>query len=155
MIRFAELNDLDGINVIHAELHIQHIGYRPDVFAPIEQPIFDALMKEYLMGEKKRIIVSENDGIIDGYAAVSICDTSKGKGEILPFVFIEVNEFAVKQGCEHRHIGTDMMNAVKDFAKESGAKFVELSVHAENVGAQAFYKANGLRMKTMKMQYKV
>lgn len=153
MIRFAELCDLDGINVIHAQLHIQHIEYRPDIFAPIEQPVFDSLMKEYLTAENKRIIVSENDGAIEGYAAVTICDTSKGAGEILPFKFIEVNEFAVLKGCGHRHIGTDMMDAVKSFAIEQGAKFVELSVHAENTGAQEFYKSKGFNVKTLKMQY--
>lgn len=155
MIRFAELCDIEGINVIHEQLHIQHIGYRPDIFAPIEQPVFDSLMKEYLTAENKRIIVSENDGVIDGYAAVTICDTSKGAGEILPFKFIEVNEFSVLQGCGNRHIGTDMMDFVKAFAKEQGAKFVELSVHAENTGAQEFYKAKGFNVKTLKMQYTV
>ena len=155
MIRFAVMSDIDGINVLHAQLHIQHIGYRPDIFAPIEQPLFDRLMIPYLAEEKKRIIVSENDGVIDGYAAVSVCDTSKGAGEILPFTFVEVNELCVAENAQGKGTGTAVMDAVKAFAKEVGAKFVELGVQAENTGAQAFYKANGMVVKNLKMQYKL
>jgi len=155
MIRFADMNDLKGINVLHEQLHVQHIGYRPDIFAPIEQPVFDRLMIPYLTEEKKRIIISENNGIIDGYAACSICDTSKGAGEILPFAFVEVNELCVAENAQGKGIGTAVMNAVKAFAKDIGAKFVELGVNAQNTAAQEFYKANGMFVKSMKMQYKI
>ena len=155
MIRFADMSDLEGINVLHTQLHIQHIEYRPDIFAPIEQPIFDELMIPYLTGEKKRIIISENDGVIDGYAAISVCDTEKGAGEILPFIFIEVNELCVMKSAQGKGIGTELMDAVKAFAAESGAKFVELGVNAKNVDAQAFYLANGMFIKGLKMQYSI
>ena len=155
MIRFADMSDITGINVLHAQLHIQHIGYRPDIFAPIEQPIFDELMKAYLTDEKKRIIISEDDGVIDGYAAVSVCSTEKAAGEILPFTFIEVNELCVAENAHRKGIGTALLDAVKAFAKEQGAKFVELGVNAQNTSAQEFYKANGMFVKNLKMQYRI
>ncbi len=155
MTRFADMSDLAGINVLHEQLHIQHIGYRPDIFAPIEQPIFDSLMAAYLTDEKKRIIVSENDGVIDGYAAVSVCDTAKGAGEILPFLFVEVNELCVAETAQRKGIGTALLDHVKAFGKELGAKFVELGVNASNTRAQEFYKANGMFVKNYKMQYKL
>lgn len=153
MTRIAVLNDLEGINVLHAQLHIQHIGYRPDIFAPIEQPLFDTLMVPYIQNGDKDIIVSENDGIIDGYAAISVCDTEKGKGEILPFTFIEVNELCVAENAHRKGIGTALLDAVKIYAKQKGAKFVELGVNAQNTGAQEFYRANGMFVKNYKMQY--
>ncbi len=153
MIRFADMNDLAGINVLHEQLHIQHIGYRPDIFAPIEQPVFDKLMAVYLTQPDKRILISENDGITDGYAALSICDTSKGAGEILPFTFIEVNELCVAENAQHKGIGSALLDGVKAFAREQDAKFVELGVNAQNTGAQEFYKANGMFVKNYKMQY--
>jgi ribosomal protein S18 acetylase RimI-like enzyme len=155
MIRFANMSDIDGINVLHEQLHIQHIGYRPDIFAPIEQPVFGRLMIPYLTEDRKRIIVSENDGAIDGYAAVSVCDTEKGAGEILPFVFVEVNELCVAESSHRKGIGTALLDAVKAFAREKGAKFVELGVQAKNTQAQEFYKANGMFVKNYKMQYKL
>ena len=138
MTRLAVMNDLAGINVLHTQLHIQHIGYRPDIFAPIEQPVFDKLMIPYIENDGKDIIVSENDGIIDGYAAISVCDTSKGAGEILPFVFVEVNELCVAENAHRKGIGTALLDAVKAYAKEKGAKFVELGVNAQNTSAQEF-----------------
>lgn len=155
MTRLAVMNDLAGINVLHTQLHIQHIGYRPDIFAPIEQPVFDRLMIPYIENDGKDIIVSENDGIIDGYAAISVCDTSKGAGEILPFVFVEVNELCVAENAHRKGIGTALLDAVKAYAKEKGAKFVELGVNAQNTSAQKFYKANGMFVKNLKMQYKI
>ena len=155
MIRTANMNDLAGINVLHEQLHIQHIAYRPDIFAPVEQPVFDTLMIPYIQGSDKRIIISENSGVIDGYAAISICDTKKGAGEILPFTFIEVNELCVAGNARGKGIGTALLDAVKAFAKEQGARFVELGVNAQNTGAQEFYKANGMFVKNLKMQYKI
>ncbi|MBQ9484068.1 MAG: GNAT family N-acetyltransferase [Ruminiclostridium sp.] len=155
MIRIAEMTDLDGINVLHAQLHIQHIAYRPDIFAPIEQPVFDTLMIPYIEADDKDIVISENDGIIDGYAAISFCDTSKGAGEILPFTFVEVNELCVAENAHRKGIGTALLDAVKKYAKDRGAKFVELGVNAQNTQAQEFYKANGMFVKNYKMQYKI
>ena len=155
MIRLAVMNDLAGINVLHAQLHIQHIGYRPDIFAPIEQPVFDTLMIPYIKDDSKDIVISENDGVIDGYAAISVCDTSKGAGEILPFTFVEVNELCVAENAQGKGIGTALLDAVKQYAKDKGAKFVELGVNAQNTGAQEFYKANGMTVKNLKMQYKI
>ena len=155
MIRLAVMNDLAGINVLHAQLHIQHIGYRPDIFAPIEQPVFDTLMIPYIKDDSKDIVISENDGVIDGYAAISVCDTSKGAGEILPFTFVEVNELCVAENAQGKGIGTALLDAVKQYAKDKGAKFVELGVNAQNTGAQEFYKANGMFVKNYKMQYKI
>lgn len=155
MIRIADMNDLAGINVLHAQLHIQHIGYRPDIFAPIEQPVFDTLMIPYIKEDGKDVVISENDGKIDGYAAISVCDTSKGAGEILPFTFVEVNELCVAENAHRKGIGTALLDAVKSYAKDRGAKFVELGVQAQNTQAQEFYKANGMFVKNLKMQYKI
>ena len=155
MIRIADMNDLAGINVLHAQLHIQHIGYRPDIFAPIEQPVFDTLMIPYIKDDGKDIVISENDGVIDGYAAISVCDTSKGAGEILPFTFVEVNELCVAENAHRKGIGTALLDTVKSYAKDRGAKFVELGVNAQNTQAQEFYKANGMFVKNYKMQYRI
>jgi ribosomal protein S18 acetylase RimI-like enzyme len=149
------MDDLAGINVLHAQLHIQHIGYRPDIFAPIEQPVFDELMIPYIQNDGRDIIISENEGVIAGYAAISVCDTQKGAGEILPFTFIEVNELCVAENAHRKGIGTALLDAVKAYAKEKGAKFVELGVNAQNTTAQEFYKANGMFVKNLKMQYRV
>ena len=155
MIRLAEIADIDGINVLRAQLHIQHIAYRPDIFAPIEQPVFDSLMVPYIKDDSKDIVISENNGVIDGYAAISFCDTAKGAGEILPFTFVEVNELCVAENAQGKGIGTALLDAVKQYAKDRGAKFVELGVQAQNTGAQEFYKANGMFVKNYKMQYKI
>ena len=155
MTRPADIKDLNGINVLHAQLHIQHIAYRPDIFAPIEQPLFDELMAAYINDDRKDIIVYDKDGEILGYAAVSVCDTEKGRGEILPFVFVEVNELCVAENAHRQGIGTALLDAVKEYAKGKNAKFIELGVQAENTGAQAFYKANGMFVKNLKMQYKL
>ena len=155
MIRLAVMEDLPGINVLHEQLHIQHIGYRPDIFAPIEQPVFDTLMIPYIEKPDKDILLSENGGRIDGYAAVSVCDTSKGAGEILPFTFIEVNELCVAGNAQGRGIGTALLDSVKQYARDRGAKFVELGVNAQNTGAQEFYKANGMFVKNYKMQFRI
>ena len=155
MTRLAVMSDLAGINVLHTQLHLQHIGYRPDIFAPIEQPVFDRLMIPYIENNGKDIIISENDGVIDGYAAISVCDTKKGEGEILPFLFVEVNELCVAGSAQRKGIGTALLDAVKEYAKEKGAKFVELGVNAQNTSAQEFYKANGMFVKNYKMQYKI
>ena len=155
MIRLAVMDDLPGINVLHEQLHIQHIGYRPDIFAPIEQPVFDTLMIPYIEKPDKDILLSENGGRIDGYAAVSVCDTSKGAGEILPFTFIEVNELCVAGNAQGRGIGTALLDSVKQYARDRGAKFVELGVNAQNTGAQEFYKANGMFVKNYKMQFRI
>ncbi len=155
MIRFADINDLEGINVLHKQLHIQHIGYRPDIFAPIEQPVFDELMIPYLTEDYRHIVISVNGGRIDGYAAISLCNTSKGAGEILPFTYIEVNELCVAEDSQGKGIGSALLDAVKSFAKSHGAKFVELGVNAENKAAQAFYKANGMFVKNYKMQFRI
>ena len=155
MIRTADMNDLAGINVLHEQLHIQHIGYRPDIFAPIEQPVFDTLMIPYINDADKDIIISVNDGRVDGYAAISVHDTRRAAGEILPFVFIEVNELCVAEDAHRKGIGTALLDAVKAYAEEKGAGFVELGVNAQNTSAQEFYKANGMFVKDLKMQYKI
>ena len=155
MIRFAVPGDIDGINILHKQLHIQHIGYRPDIFAQIEQPKFDSLMMKYLNNKNRRIIISENDNVIDGYAALTVCNTKKAEGEIQPFVYVQIDEFCVLEGHEHKGIGSAIMDEAKTFALSVGARFLELSVRAENTGALEFYKANGLSVRSLKMQYRI
>ena len=71
------------------------------------------------------------------------------------WMFVEVNELCVAENAWGKGIGSAMLDAVKAYAKEKGAKFVELGVQAQNTGAQEFYKANGMYVKNLKMQYKI
>ncbi len=97
---------------------------------------------EYLQDffEQKRFIgyVYEENNIISG-CIFALCRLSGSKQEIY------INEMAVLPELQGRGIGTQLLDAVKEYCKENGLAGIVLYT-SEYAPAAGFYRKNGFRL---------
>ena len=143
-VRFAEDRDLEAVNILRRQVNDLHVAGEPAVF----KPGFCDELRDYLFtihaDPQQKIVVAELDGIVRGFAVLHhICKPEN------PFMFerdfLDIDEFAVDEGCRRRGVATAMVRFIRDHAEKEGFKRIELNMWEFNRGALAFYEAAGFR----------
>lgn len=146
MIRLAQQTDLSAICLLRRQIHALHSNGRPDIYRmPENLADFDQILYEDFKKEDYRLFVYETDKI-NAYALVRLVTRMKDATSCDRF-FYYINEFCVDDTCRRKGIGTMLMNAIIDDAKEKGAISVELGVWAFNESAELFYRSLGMQTK--------
>ena len=141
-IRFAEVKDLEKINVIRRQVNALHVNGKPGVF----QPGFSEELRNYVYAAfrdpQKRIVVCEKDGRICAFAV--LMHTVKPESvHSLARRFLEINELGVDEACRRQGIGRAMIDFIRDYAKQQGFDRMELNMWEFNEAALKFYEAVG------------
>lgn len=152
MVRFAERNDLDRVNELRSQVHQVHACGRPDIF----KSGFGKELQEHILtvweDEQKDIIVAERNGVICGFA----CVTMRTRPES-PFFnerrFYDVEEFGVDEAFRRQGVGTELFAFIRKDAKKRGFDRVELNMWEFNEGALAFYEAVGFKTYRRYMEF--
>lgn len=142
MIRLAKEKDLDQVNIIRKQVKVLHTKGEPKIFKSGFPKNLKNYANEFVGSKKKFIIVSENNGIIDGYAMIIL--TCK-KENIYRFEqkFVNIDDFGVLKNEQHKGIGTKIIAYIKKFAKKHGYNRLELNAWAFNKNALDFYEKMG------------
>lgn len=148
-VRFAKLGDLDFIkNLLHQVLDI-HNEIRPDYFS-------QDLIK-YRDGEIINLIVNKqiivyDDHLIKGY--LMFCIQEHKEPHIILKKELYIDDLSVEEDSRGKGIGKTLYNGIKQYAKDLGCNFVNLSVWEGNK-ALDFYKSLGLRVRKYTMEEEI
>ena len=141
-VRLARETELEQVNSLRRQVNDLHVAGKPEVF----KPGFCAELQDYIHviwnNPEEKIVVAELDGKIVGYAVLNHIIRPEN-----PYMFerdfLDVDEFGVDEGCRRQGIAGAMIRFIRNFAKESGFRRIELNMWEFNRTALAFYESAG------------
>lgn len=109
-----------------------------------------AFLRERLTKSESVLFVAQIGGEVVGFTQLYPVFTSVGMRPIW-----RLNDLYVKQDRRQLGAGEALMNAALEFAKQSGAKRVELETEITNAPARALYDGLGMKMGTKFVKYTI
>ncbi|MBE6739603.1 MAG: GNAT family N-acetyltransferase [Ruminococcaceae bacterium] len=143
MIRKAEEKDITKIGDLLSQVDLVHHSGRPDIFK-IGRKYNEKQLKELLKDETRPILVSvdENDEVM-GYC-FCIFQKHENDNVLTDIKTLYIDDLCVDEKLRGRHIGKELYEFAKSFAKENGCYNLTLNVWNCNPSAMKFYKAQGM-----------
>jgi ribosomal protein S18 acetylase RimI-like enzyme len=143
MIRFAKEKDAEKILDLLSQVDLVHHKGRPDIFK-IGRKYNEKQLKELLKDETRPILVSvdENDEVM-GYC-FCIFQKHENDNVLTDIKTLYIDDLCVDEKLRGRHIGKELFEFAKSFAKENGCYNLTLNVWSCNPSAMKFYKAQGM-----------
>ena len=141
VVRKVIFQDKNQVNCIRKQVHELHLQARPDMFNPSS----DELMERFdlLLADKDyQGFVCEIDNKVVGWMLTKhILQPQSAYAPQREYLLIE--EFGVEQQSRRRCVGSQLIEAAKQYANSLGLKRIQLDVWAFNGVAEEFYKAVG------------
>ena len=151
MLQLATKADREAVNVIAAQVHAMHIGWRPDIYCEADELYPGERFEGHL--RNRELYVAMLEGNVVGYALLKIRNYD-WPGVVRRKVMV-VDEFAVHEACRGHGIGTEMMSDVHALTRAFGCTDMQLGVYPQNEGAIRFYESCGFAIRSIDMQKKV
>ena len=144
MVRLGTMEDLKRINELREQVNALHVNGRPDHFKDGWSEELQNHAKEMIEAEDKDILVAEREGVVCGIACLDYIDLPEN-----PYRFARslcrVSEFCVDKAFQRQGVATELVEFMKQHAKEKGFSQIELDVWEFNEEAREFYDAVGFR----------
>ena len=144
-IELVRKEEFEEVHVIARQVHLLHVGWRPDLFKYVEKVISEELFNEYI--ENKNLYVAKKNGEIVGYMIIYIKEKNSPGVRYRKQLTIEV--LAIKDGNRRQGIGTMLLNFAKNYAKENGCTDLYITVNEENIPAINAYEKFGFKVKNI------
>ena len=143
-VRLARENELERVNELRMQVNALHVAGKPEVF----KPGFPEELRNYIYAIHKDpeqfIAVAEKDGTICGFAVLHHINRPEN-----PFMkerdFLDIDEFCVDEAFRRQGVASEMIDFIREFAKEKGFHRIELNMWEFNQDALAFYEAAGFQ----------
>lgn len=143
MIRTAEPRDLDAVgDLLRQVLKVHHDG-RPDLFRESGKKYTDEELLDIFSNPETPVFVYEKDCAVLGYAFCAL--VHQESGSLNPLTTLYLDDLCVHKDARGQHIGKQLFEYVKEFAREKGCHNITLHAWECNPGARAFYDSLGLR----------
>lgn len=140
VIREAALDEMPRIAELKRQIHEVHVKGRPDLFAPYKD--LDSFAVHSAAKNCSLLLAEIGDKAV-GFAMIQFVERPAS-----PYMnarkFLHVEEFCVDENHQRLGIGTKLMEALKQLAREKGCPRIELDVWSFNEGAKQFYEAAGM-----------
>lgn len=153
-VRAAGAQDFDAVAALYRQGDRYHVELASPGLRPMPQAYPRAEYDAALANAAMRLLVAEAEGRIVGFVRVERVDYP-GSRLTRPRIYVIVHEIVVDEGGRASGIGTALMAAVEPFAREVGADAIELTVHAVNPRALAFYERLGFAPMSIRLHRKV
>ena len=148
IIRFAIDADTPGIHSLLSQVLELHAAGRPDIFRSGTCKYTDEQIHELIADEERPLFVAVAEDAAPGeLLAYAICKIEDfgGSNNSQPIRMLYIDDFVVDETARGRHVGTELFEHVKDWAREQGFYNVTLHVWGGNEPARRFYEKMGLR----------
>lgn len=144
-IRRAQEKDVEGILRLLVQVNMVHHNGRPDLFRGPATKYSGEELTALFRDESRPVFVyiDEADGRVLGHA-FCIFQQVIGSSLMTDIKTLYVDDICVDENCRGRHIGKQLYEYVRNFAKESGCYNLTLNVWNCNPGAMKFYESCGL-----------
>ena len=152
IIRIANINDIDKILNFEDQIFELHFKARPDWIE--KNPRNYEFKKSIIESNNSKILLAENSNDIIGLCIINIRET-KDHHMYHDMINIEIENICIDEKYRQKGIAKRLFEEVKNFAKEKGAKFIELSVWEFNKNAIEFYEHLGMKTRIRKMELNV
>lgn len=147
-LELATLSDYEAVNRINRQVNDLHVGWRPDIFCHSDCGYPMDFFQQAV--DQKLMYVARIDGNVIGYVRFVIWQT--GGPCSVPSKVLDIDDFCVDESCRHQGIGIQMMEDVKELARELGCNDIQLSVYPQNENAVAFYEKCGFQVRNVRYQ---
>ena len=141
--RRAQLKDIPRIHELLAQVDMVHHLGRPDIFK-VGNKYNDQQLEEIIADDKRPIFVAANDNDeVLGYA-FCIYKQVLNDNILTDIKTLYIDDLCVYENLRGQHIGMQLYEYVKSFAKENGFYNLTLNVWSLNEGARKFYESVGM-----------
>ena len=144
MIRRAEKRDIGRLNELLFQVQGVHAEGRPDIFKKGSKKYTTEELESILSDERTPVFVYEEDGIVRGYAFCIFQETAETK-QVWHRKTLYIDDLCVDEKDRGKHIGKQLYDYVRGFAKQARCDSVTLNVWALNGAAAAFYRKMGMQ----------
>ena len=142
--RPAREDDHPAVERLLRQIAQLHAELRPDIFRPASRKYDTERYCGLLQNPDTPVLVAENErGEVLGYAMLQIKAVDAGHPVLLPRQFFYIDDLCVEETARGLGIGTALMQAVRELARERGIDKLELNVWECNEGALRFYERLG------------
>ena len=141
--RRAQNKDIPRIHELLAQVDMVHHLGRPDIFK-VGNKYNDQQLEEIIADDKRPIFVAagDNDEVL-GYA-FCVYKQALNDNILTDIKTLYIDDLCVYENLRGQHIGRQLYEYVKAFAKENGFYNLTLNVWSLNEGAQKFYESVGM-----------
>jgi ribosomal protein S18 acetylase RimI-like enzyme len=143
-VRRATENDIDSILKLLVQVDMVHHNGRPDIFKGPATKYNAEELRKIVSDETTPVFVYEDEK--DGVMGHAFCVHKQviGDSVLTDIRTLYIDDICVDEGYRGRHVGTELFEAVKDYAREGGFYNITLNVWSCNPGAMQFYERLGL-----------
>lgn len=129
---------------LNRHVHAPHYERHPDRYAPYNYDEFVKWYETVLAKEGACGLVAYLEGEPVGYALL-LHKKNNGAHAMLAedYEYVHVEEMAVATAHQGKGIGKQLMQHIRVFCREKGARRVQLSVWLDNEAARSFYEQEG------------
>lgn len=151
-IRRATPADIPGINALLGQVLLVHHEGRPDIFKEIGQKYTDAELIELINKTVDPIFVCEDEeGRIIGHCFCQTIDRPE-RPSTYAYKTLYIDDLCVDENARGRHVGKELYEYTKNFAKENGYYNITLHAWECNPKAVGFYRHLGMQTQQYTME---
>ena len=151
MIRQAQAGDIPGILNLLLQVGRVHNGIRPDLFQDQPCKYDENALLALMRDENRPIFVSVRDDRVEGYA-FCILERVENDPVLRDHFSLYIDDLCVDEFCRGKHIGQQLYDYVRDYARGEGFRTITLNVWCGNDSAMAFYKKQGMQPRNITME---
>ncbi len=150
-VRIATPDDVDAIVRLNAIVQGLHHRELPDRFKPPDPDAYAVVVRACLTEDNRKWFLAELEpGEPVGYA-LAVRRERPESPLTRSLVLVELEQIAVDPAARRQGIGAALAREVIDHARRLGVNAVELTVHAFNEEAQAFFTTIGFKNVMLRM----
>lgn len=150
-IRAAVYEDIPGLLALYRGLFQEAAQLQPYNFRAAEAT--QASLKKLIDGPDSAILAAVQGGDVVGFAALAVQKTP-ALDCLAEHRYAYLMDLVVSQELRGIGIGSGLLDAAKDWARERGLDHIELNVLPENKSAARLYERNGFEPSLVRMQYR-
>ena len=136
VIRQAGAGDLEAIVRLHEE---DELGSHGDAWTPENRPAYEAAFAAIARSPENRLFVAIDNNEIVGTFQLTFIPNLTGRGAMR----VKVESVKVKAARRSGGIGGQMMTFAEHYAREQGARAMELTSNKTRKDAHRFYERLG------------
>ncbi len=150
MIRTANKCDIKRIIELLHQVNMVHHVIRPDLFKPHTTKYNEQELETLLDDDSKPIFVYD-DGDVLGHAFCQVTEVKDDK-LVQDTKTLYIDDICVDEKARGKHVGTELYEFVRDYAKSIGCYNITLNVWEGNDAALSFYRNMGMKVQKTGME---
>ena len=151
-IRFANTQDIPKLLELLHQVEGVHHQIRPDLFRDGGEKYTPEQLHKLLADPCRPVFAALEEGNVVGYCFCILQEVSADP-VLLDTRELYIDDLCVDENCRGRHVGQALYDYAVNYARQIGCDSITLNVWCGNDRAMAFYEKQGLKPRTIHMEY--